>query len=156
MIYSTEREDPEFKVTIGTPPWANRLKSWENGRRKSDTATPGNTGPADEMFVWRNEEPIPIKGQQQGSPYGGRNPVAVWKLGEKMIKGMEFSPDGQALAAVSEDGTLKIVDTASVRYASRSLRWRIALICPLLGSWTPMAVTLAVLPALRGVPTGNT
>lgn len=129
MTFSTEREDPEFKVTIGTPPWANRLKSWENGRRKSssDTGTPANTGNAEEIFIWRNDEPVPLKGQQ-GSPYAGRNPVAVWKLGDKMVKGMEFSPDGQALAAVSEDGTLKIVDTASARYARCLSGWSIALI----------------------------
>lgn len=66
------------------------------------------------MFVWRNEEPLPLKGQQ-GSPYAGKNPIAAWKLGEKPCKAMEFSPDGQALGVVSEDGTLKIVDTASAK-----------------------------------------
>jgi hypothetical protein len=120
MVFSTEREDPDFKTSIGTPPWAARLKSWENSRRKTTSTadawaqTPANGSSTDEMFVWRNEEPIPPKGQQ-GSAYAARNPIAVWKIGDKPCKGMEFSPDGQALALVSEDGTLKMVDPTGAK-----------------------------------------
>ncbi|KAJ9109355.1 hypothetical protein QFC21_000685 [Naganishia friedmannii] len=125
MILSTEREDPDFKVTIGPPPWAQRLKTWENGRRRSASdaaaaaAAPANGGTADEhntrpVFVWRNEEPAPLKNQPPGSPYAGKNPVAVWKTGTKPVKAFEFSPDGQAIALVSEDGTMRIVDAASL------------------------------------------
>lgn len=40
------------------------------------------------------------------------NPVAVWKLSNQRINGMEFSPDSRFLAVVSEDGALKILDHA--------------------------------------------
>ncbi|KAJ9125690.1 hypothetical protein QFC22_000653 [Naganishia vaughanmartiniae] len=125
MVLSTEREDPDFKLTIGQPPWAARLKTWENGRRRSpsDAAPPPNGTNSGEdnnrhqqpVFVWRNEEPAPLKNQQPpGSPYAGKNPVAVWKTGMKPVKAFEFSPDGQAIALVAEDGTMRIVDAASL------------------------------------------
>ena len=38
------------------------------------------------------------------------NPVAVWKTTNQRINGMEFSPDGSLLAAVCEDGTLRVYD----------------------------------------------
>ncbi|KAJ2492179.1 hypothetical protein IWW37_001627 [Coemansia sp. RSA 2050] len=38
------------------------------------------------------------------------NPVAFWKLGNKPVTCMAFSPDGQRVAIGSEDGGLRIVD----------------------------------------------
>lgn len=38
------------------------------------------------------------------------NPVAVWKVTNQAINGLEFSPDGSLLAVVSEDGALRIFD----------------------------------------------
>ncbi|KAI9794645.1 MAG: hypothetical protein M1816_004532 [Peltula sp. TS41687] len=38
------------------------------------------------------------------------NPVAWWKLSNQSINSFAFSPDHQHLAAVSEDGTLRIID----------------------------------------------
>lgn len=64
--------------------------------------------------VWRNEEAAPARGQS-GSLYAGKNPAAVWKLGEQPVKAMELPPDGQSLAEVSEEGTWRIVDTVNAR-----------------------------------------
>jgi WD40 repeat protein len=38
------------------------------------------------------------------------NPVAAWKLSNHRINAFAFSPDNRHLAAVSEDGTLRILD----------------------------------------------
>lgn len=38
------------------------------------------------------------------------NPVAVWKLSNHRINAFAFSPDNRHLAAISEDGTLRIID----------------------------------------------
>lgn len=38
------------------------------------------------------------------------NPVAVWKVTNQGINGLEFSPDGSLLAVASEDGALRIYD----------------------------------------------
>ncbi|KAH6618100.1 WD40-repeat-containing domain protein [Chaetomium sp. MPI-SDFR-AT-0129] len=38
------------------------------------------------------------------------NPVAVWKLSNHRINAFAFSPDSRHLAAISEDGTLRIID----------------------------------------------
>jgi hypothetical protein len=68
--------------------------------------------------------------------WAGRNPSVVWKVGVKGVRRgssdlrskvtwmlirylvficteMEFSPDGQVLAVISEDGTLKLIDVNS-------------------------------------------
>ena len=38
------------------------------------------------------------------------NPVAVWKIGSSKINAFAFSPNGQQLALVAEDGSLRILD----------------------------------------------
>jgi WD40 repeat protein len=38
------------------------------------------------------------------------NPVAAWKLSNHRVNKFAFSPDNRHLAAVSEDGTLRIID----------------------------------------------
>ncbi|KAI9883325.1 MAG: hypothetical protein M1823_004913 [Watsoniomyces obsoletus] len=38
------------------------------------------------------------------------NPVACWKLSKQRINAFAFAPDGQHLAVVSEDGTLRLLD----------------------------------------------
>jgi len=43
------------------------------------------------------------------------NPVAVWKVSNQRVNGLEFSPDGRFLAIVGEDGTLKILEHAKER-----------------------------------------
>lgn len=120
MTLSTEREDPDRGAATEPRPWEELLKSWERRRRGSSGGRAECSGNAvKDMFVWRNEEPAPTKGKSS-TPYAGKNPVAVWKLGEKSIRGIEVAPDGQSLAVVSEDGSLKIVDTASARYVRPS------------------------------------
>ncbi len=88
------------------------------------------------MFVWKNEEPVDSKGKGV-TPWGGKNPVAVWRIGSKNVKRacdisrmsvktfslfstpmsteFEFSPDAQSMAVVSDDGTLRVVDVGSER-----------------------------------------
>jgi len=50
------------------------------------------------------------------SPNQKTNPVAVWKVCNQRINGLEFSPDGRFLAVANEDGTLKIFDHAKEQY----------------------------------------
>lgn len=59
------------------------------------------------------EEKDKIRGAS--AVYSGKNPMAVWKVGSRGVKQFEFSPDAQVMAAVSEDGTLKIIDAANER-----------------------------------------
>ncbi|KAI9702900.1 MAG: hypothetical protein M1836_008114 [Candelina mexicana] len=46
------------------------------------------------------------------------NPVSSWKLSNQKINGFAISSDGQHLAVVSEDGTLRIIDYLNERYIS--------------------------------------
>lgn len=38
------------------------------------------------------------------------NPVAAWRIGSQKINAFAFSPNGQKLAVVAEDGSLRILD----------------------------------------------
>ena len=38
------------------------------------------------------------------------NPIAVWKIGSSKINAVAFSPNGQQLALVAEDGSLRVLD----------------------------------------------
>jgi len=44
------------------------------------------------------------------------NPVAYWKLSNSKINALAFSPDSRHLAAVCEDGTLRIMDYLNEQY----------------------------------------
>ncbi|KAJ2361926.1 hypothetical protein H4S01_005038 [Coemansia sp. RSA 2610] len=45
-----------------------------------------------------------------GAQRARSNPVAFWRVGSRAITSIEFSPDGQRVAATSEDGALRIID----------------------------------------------
>ena len=38
------------------------------------------------------------------------NPIAAWRVGSQKINAFAFSPNGQRLAVVAEDGSLRILD----------------------------------------------
>lgn len=93
---------------------------------------------AEMMFNWKNEEQVVDKkvAMAQGglSHWAGRNPVSVVKLGTLGIKDLEFSPDGQILAAVSDDGTLKIFDITTTKLTDVYSGYFGALTCL---AWSP-------------------
>lgn len=89
------------------------------------------------MQTWRNEE-VPTGKSSTTSPWALKNPIAVWRMPMKRMKResrlgieqavifpadhcvcsvseFEFSPDGQLMATVSEDGCMRLIDVANER-----------------------------------------
>ena len=62
------------------------------------------------------------------------NPVAVWTVSNMRINSMAFSPDGQLLAVVSENGTLTILDYIDERVLHVYRSYYGAMLCV---TWSP-------------------
>lgn len=62
------------------------------------------------------------------------NPVAFWKVSNQKINAFAFSPDGRHLAAVSEDGCLRIIDMHAERLVDVYNSYYGGLICV---TWSP-------------------
>lgn len=128
FTHDVSREDPPIQVSTVVHPWLRALNRVTTRKHTDDITTLSTSGadvdhvvtsaggsngsssfPNDApMFVWKNEE-ISTGKSSTSSPWAMKNPISCRKLSSKRVKGFEFSPDGQAMAVVSEDGTLKIV-----------------------------------------------
>lgn len=62
------------------------------------------------------------------------NPVAVWSISNMRINGIAFSPDGQSLAVVCEDGALTILDYVNERVVDVYRSYYGAMLCV---TWSP-------------------
>ena len=89
VVYDKEKEDmqfiPEEEVVNGVGNESGELNAAELGTK---------------MAIHKS---VHSKNQKT-------NPVAAWKLSNQRINAFAFSPDNRHLAAVSEDGTLRIID----------------------------------------------
>jgi catabolite repression protein CreC len=98
----------------------------------------GEWDPSEEMFVsmppWHPASPAAAVGREGAgkSEKAGKNPISHWRLSRRSVVGKAmiiaatvglsntivdfvFSPDVRYVAAVSEDGCLRIIDTLSER-----------------------------------------
>ncbi|KAK3051729.1 hypothetical protein LTR09_007029 [Extremus antarcticus] len=110
MVYDKEKEDAAF-VPEDAPPV-------ENGHTNGETKTkPGFT-------ITKS-----VQSRDQKT-----NPVAAWKLSNMKLNDMTFSPDGQLLAIVCEDGTLTILDYIHERVLDVYRSYYGAMLCC---TWSP-------------------
>lgn len=114
VVYDKEKEDAEF-VSEEQSPTDNGLT---NGHTNGD-------GPAAPRFRVRKS----VQSRNQKT-----NPVAVWKVSNLKINSIAFSPDGQLLAIVGEDGTLTIVDYIEEKVLDVFRSYYGALLCV---TWSP-------------------
>lgn len=108
IVYDKDKEDAPF-----TP---ENVPSAENGHV--------NGGPKIAFKVLKS-----VQSQNQKT-----NPVAAWKVSNMKINGIEFSPDGKLLAAVSEDGALTIIDYINERVVDVYRSYYGAMLCV---TWSP-------------------
>ncbi|THH17520.1 hypothetical protein EW146_g3308 [Bondarzewia mesenterica] len=122
MVYDKERDDGVF-----TPQDPNSLPSTSSpvdlnppANSSPAGATPtGGWNPLDSIFVtippWH-----PVNGGSGTSGIGSkgdkdkdkaaRNPVSHWKVSKRSVVDFVFSPDVKYVAAISEDGCLRVID----------------------------------------------
>ncbi|KAL7420546.1 hypothetical protein Q5752_004497 [Cryptotrichosporon argae] len=93
----------------------------------------------DRLVFWKNEEwdlanNERDKKEREKYVWAGKNPIAACRVGRKGLKAVAFSPDGKALAIVSDDGMLRIIDVQEERLADTFESYYGPLTCV---SWSP-------------------
>ncbi len=107
IVYDKEKEDAVFVAE----------EALENGHANGD----------EPKYGFRVKKSVQSRDQKV-------NPVAVWKVSNMKINGMAFSPDGQMLAVVCEDGTLTILDYINERVLDVYRSYYGAMLCV---TWSP-------------------
>jgi WD40 repeat protein len=110
FIYDKEKEDAEFVA--------------EESSAEDDAADKASDVPQTSFHVKKS-----VNSRNQKS-----NPVAAWKVSTMSINDVAFSPDGQLLAVVSEDGTLTILDYMHERVLDVYRSYYGAMLCV---TWSP-------------------
>ena len=108
IVYDKEKEDAAF-----TP--------------EDSTATENGQTNGEPKYGLRIKKSVQSQNQKS-------NPVAVWKISNMKINDMAFSPDGQMLAIVCEDGTLTILDYINERVQDVYRSYYGAMLCV---TWSP-------------------
>ncbi|KAJ6502129.1 catabolite repression protein creC [Mycena sanguinolenta] len=93
IVYDKEREDGNF--TPHDPAGGSASKPWD---------------PIDSIFVtmppWH-----PVSSGAAAAAKVAKNPVSHWRVSRRAVVDFVFSPDVKYVAAISEDGCLRVVDT---------------------------------------------
>ncbi|KAK7693959.1 hypothetical protein QCA50_003534 [Cerrena zonata] len=104
-VYDKEREDGAFTPHEPTSPL--------DPSTNPDTHPPGEWNPLDSIFVtmppWHPVTSVSGGGKGEKEK-AFKNPVSHWKVSKKSIIDFVFSPDVKYVAAISEDGCLRVID----------------------------------------------
>ncbi|KAH7889618.1 WD40-repeat-containing domain protein [Phlebopus sp. FC_14] len=116
IVYDKERDDGIFTATSpGSPaptPYLPHLSS------AASHASPQVQGPEWDplttMLVttppWHPEVSVSGNGKERADKSVAKNPVSHWRLGRRGVVDFAFSPDVKYVAAISEDGCLRVID----------------------------------------------
>ncbi|GBE81904.1 Probable catabolite repression protein [Sparassis crispa] len=112
VVYDKEREDGVFMPQEpGAPP--------STSSDGNSASSHGEWNPLDSIFVtmppWH---PVTVGGNLSSGGKSekektAKNPVSHWKVSRKGISDFVFSPDAKLVAAISEDGCMRIIDTVT-------------------------------------------
>ncbi|CAE6535863.1 unnamed protein product [Rhizoctonia solani] len=108
VVYDTERQDAPFVPHDPSKPMPSPLPVPDSDEQQSSNGSAASErmwDPLNEILVTSN-----------GGPDGKnlKNPVSHWRLTEKKsVVDFVFSPDVRYVAAISEDGCLRIIDALS-------------------------------------------
>ncbi|KAH9930755.1 WD40-repeat-containing domain protein [Fomitopsis serialis] len=138
VVYDKEREDGAFVAQEPGAPSGSTPGSPVEGVASSSSI--GEWDPLDSIYVtmppWH---PVTVGGAMAG---GGKqdkdktakNPVSHWKVSRKRIVDFVFSPDAKFVAAISEDGCLRVIDTIAEQLIDCYASYFGALSCV---AWSP-------------------
>lgn len=121
FVYDTEREDGAF-----APP--EPLPSWD---------------PTQSMFV--SAPPWPIA----PSKAPAKNPVSHWRVSRRAVVDLVFSPDVKWVAAISEDGCLRVIDALAEVLVDCYASYFGAFTCL---AWSPDGRFILVRPYIANFP----
>ncbi|KAH9958312.1 WD40 repeat-like protein [Russula dissimulans] len=144
IVYDKDREDGAFSPQAPTASLASPPRTPANGQAPpSPEMTPPGTGewnPLDSIFVtippWH---PVNAAGTQAAGGKGDRdkatkNPVSHWKVSKRSVVDFVFSPDVKYVAAISEDGCLRVIDALAEQLVDCYAAYFGALTCV---AWSP-------------------
>ncbi|WVQ84387.1 hypothetical protein IAT38_006539 [Cryptococcus sp. DSM 104549] len=100
----------------------------------------------DEFLKWKNEDWLGTEKEKANKDktavqWAGRNPVSAIRIGKGKINGIAYSPDAKFLAAISEDGNLRLIDVAEEHITDTFVSYYGPFTCL---SWSPDSRILAV------------
>ncbi|KAG9318615.1 WD40 repeat-like protein [Chiua virens] len=108
IVYDKERDDGVFSVTAPTIQISpSNLKPTQNQSQPT-----GEWDPLTIMYVavppWHPE--ANVNGGAKADKGVAKNPVSHWRLSKRAVVDFVFSPDVKHVAAISEDGCLRVID----------------------------------------------
>ncbi|KAI9065394.1 WD40 repeat-like protein [Trametes sanguinea] len=136
IVYDKEREDGAFipHEPGSSPPTVFPLDG------TSSSSSQGEWNPLDSIYVtmppWHPVTaggPV-VPGAKQDKDKTAKNPVSHWRVSRRSIVDFVFSPDAKFLAAISEDGCLRVIDTVAEQLVDCYASYFGALTCV---AWSP-------------------
>ncbi|CAE6442250.1 unnamed protein product [Rhizoctonia solani] len=115
VVYDTERQDAPFvphDPSKPIPPPPAPPSTHDTDEQKSSNGSGSAAAQSERMWNPLNEILVTSNGGPDGKAL--KNPVSHWRLTEKKsVVDFVFSPDVRYVAAISEDGCLRIIDALS-------------------------------------------
>ncbi|KAF8163501.1 catabolite repression protein creC [Crassisporium funariophilum] len=137
IVYDKEREDGAF-----TPqdPTATPAEANHSSPTSTDSSSQKEWDPTDNIFVtmppWH---PVTSGGAlnvpgKSGKDQAAKNPVSHWRLSRRGVLDFVFSPDVKYVAAISEDGCLRVIDALAEQLVDCYASYFGAMTCV---AWSP-------------------
>ncbi|KAK4686140.1 catabolite repression protein CreC, partial [Tremellales sp. Uapishka_1] len=112
-------DDPVAAVTASPMPWKTFFAQSQLSSPQESFTTPsledGEQVFEDQLLTWKNKAEEVVEKGKDRNPWAGKNPVGAAKLGTQAITAVQYSPDARLLAAVSDDGMLRLLDVQEER-----------------------------------------
>lgn len=134
LVYDKEREDGAFVAKEPGTGMGTSINSSQDG-----SSSQGEWDPFESIYVtmppWH---PVAAGGAliagKSDKDKTAKNPVSHWKVSRRSIVDFVFSPDAKFVAAISEDGCLRIIDTVAEQLVDCYASYFGALSCV---AWSP-------------------
>ncbi|KAI6045566.1 WD40 repeat-like protein [Pisolithus marmoratus] len=131
VVYDKEKDDGVFSPSIPNAVTSSTLNV-------PGPSTPGGTewDPTSTMHVttppWHPESSVAAK--ERADKGIAKNPVSHWRVSKRSIMDFVFSPDVKYVAAISEDGCLRVIDALAEQLVDCYASYFGALTCV---AWSP-------------------
>ncbi|KAF9246391.1 WD40 repeat-like protein [Melanogaster broomeanus] len=136
IVYDKERDDGVFTVTIPDAPTPTPYIPHPSAPSQTQSQPAGEWDPLTTMHVtvppWHPE--ASVGGGVKADKGVAKNPVSHWRLSRRGVIDFAFSPDVKHVAAISEDGCLRVIDAFAEQLIDCYASYFGALTCV---AWSP-------------------